>query len=124
VPSICTYKTGDGLADNDRQIELHGAVDFGLLAARDVGADRFGYALHRFRCYLNASKQPHLFATLIERCLLSHQRLHTPHAGRELRVHDIEFHICRKLPLMAVRAKIPRARQFYGTNGGEYRFRA
>lgn len=54
VPSICTYKDGYRLTEDNGQIQLHGAIDFLLLSACAVGADGFGSALYRLRGYFQA----------------------------------------------------------------------
>jgi hypothetical protein len=97
-------ENGNGLAHDDRQIELHGAIDLLLLLQCNVCADRFGHALHRLGGDLQAGQQFHLLTSVIEGGLLSHQRLHAPHTRRELGVDDVEFLVGGKLPFMAVRA--------------------
>ena len=62
-------ENGNGLAHDDGQIELHGAIDLLLLLTRDVCADRFGHALHGLGGYLQAGQQLHLLTAMIERTL-------------------------------------------------------
>jgi hypothetical protein len=98
-------KNGDGFTEDHRQLQLHGAIDLLLLALCDISADRFGHSFDGLRGDLQASQQFHRLATVIERGVLFHQRLHAAHAGRELGVHDIEFLVGGELSLMAMRAE-------------------
>jgi len=115
-------KNGNELANDDRQIELHGALDLLLLATRNVGANGFGHAFHGFGSDLQAGQQFHLLAAVIEGGLLAHQSLHAPHTRRKLRVDNIEFLIGGKLPAMTVRTQIPGPRYFDRAHRGQHRF--
>lgn len=95
-----------------------------VFTSRDIGADGFGHALNGFGGDLQARQQVHLLAALIERRLLAHRCLHTPHAGRKLGADDIEFRIAGKLPLMAVQTQIPGPRDLHFADYGQHRFRA
>jgi len=75
-----------------------------LFPRRDIAADGLSRALHRFGGHFQARQNLHLLATMIEGCLLAHQRLHAAHAWGGLGIHDIQFHIGRKLALITSRA--------------------
>ena len=79
-------------------------MNLGLLALSDIGSDGFCGTLYRFGGHFQASQNLHLFAAVIERRLLAHQRLHAAYAGREFRILDIQFDIHRKLADAAVSA--------------------
>jgi hypothetical protein len=97
---------GKRFADDDGQIQLDGFPDLLLLALSDVVSNRFGGALHRFGGHLQSGQDPHLLAALIERNLLTDDRLHAPDAGGELGMLDVQFDIGGELTRMAMRAKI------------------
>jgi hypothetical protein len=59
----------------------------------------------------------HLLAAAFEGGVLSHQRVHTPHAGRALLVLDIQFDVGGELSSMAVWAQIVRACDFGPAHG-------
>jgi hypothetical protein len=48
----------------------------------------------------------HLLATVVERSRRPHHRQHPAHAGRNLLVCDIQFHVDRELPLMTSAAQV------------------
>jgi hypothetical protein len=66
----------------------------------------------------------HLLAAMIERGVLSHERLHAPHPGRELGVLDIELLVGGELALAAMWTQIPGPRNFHRTQSGQYAARA
>jgi len=72
---------GHGLADDQRQIQLHGTIDLGLLASRNICADGFSHAFHRFGGEFQAGQPFDLLTAVVEGDVLSHQRLQAPHAG-------------------------------------------
>ncbi|MBC8165257.1 MAG: hypothetical protein H7Y20_05210, partial [Bryobacteraceae bacterium] len=71
--------------------------------------------------YLQTGQQLHLLTAMIEWCLLAHQRLHAPHAGRETGIGYIEFGVGRELAFMAVRAQVVGARNRSWTERSENR---
>lgn len=91
---------------------MDGLSDGALLVFGDVGANRLSRALHRLGGHLQTGQNLHLLASLLERRRLAHQRVHTPHTGRELGVLNIQLDVCGELPGMAVRAEIVRAGHF------------
>ena len=86
-----------------RQGELHGALDFRLLAARDIGADLLCMTLDRLAGYGEAGQKFQLFPTMIERGFAAHHRHHAAHRWGVIGIHDIQFPITRNLTLMAMR---------------------
>ena len=110
---------GNRLAHHDWQIQLYGALNLLPLTLRDVLADGFGSALYRFGGHLQTGQHLHLFAAMIAGRLLPNQSLHAPHAGREVRVLDIQFGVDGELALMAMRTEIPGARDFHLAQCGE-----
>lgn len=117
-------KNGDRFTHDYGQIQLHGAIDLLLLALCDVSADRFDRSRDGLGGDLQARQQLHLFPTVIEGGVLSHQRLHAPHTGRELRVLDIQFLVGRKLALVAMGTQIPGPRDFHCAQSGQHAPRA
>ena len=77
-------------------------MNLGLLALSDVGSDGLCGTLYGFGGHFQAGQNLHLFAAVIERCLLAHHRLHAAYAGREFRILDIQFDIHWKLADAAV----------------------
>jgi len=65
----------------------------------------------------------HLLAATVERDLLAHQGLHATHPGRKLRILDVQFDIHWKLADMASGAQVVGAREAYGTDNRQHRFR-
>ncbi|MBV9745154.1 MAG: hypothetical protein JO099_15440 [Acidobacteriia bacterium] len=61
-------ENGNGFAQDDRQIQLHGAVDLLLLSLRDIRTDRFGPAFHRFGGDIQAGKPFHLLSPIAVKC--------------------------------------------------------
>jgi len=51
--------------------------------------------------HLQTGQDFHLLATIIEGCLLAHQSLHAPRAGRKIGLVDVELDIGGELSLMA-----------------------
>jgi hypothetical protein len=92
------------LADDDGQIQLDGLLHFFLFTLSDVFFNCFGDALNRFGCHFQTSQYFYLFTAVIEGGVQAHQSVHAAHAGRELGVLNVQFHVGRKLTLMAVRA--------------------
>jgi hypothetical protein len=117
-------KNRDGFTEDYRQIELYGAIDLLLLAPGDISADGFGYTFNGLGGDLQASEQFHLLATVIERAVLSHQRLHAPHAGREIGVLDIQFLVGGELALVAIWTQIPGPPDFHRAQSGQQAARA
>jgi hypothetical protein len=74
--------------------------------------------------HLRTGQYFHLLTPVIERRLLTDDRLHAADSGRELRVLDIQLHIGGKLTRVTVRAQIVRARQVDRPHGRQNGFRA
>ena len=111
---------GDRFAHHHRQIQLHGPLDLLLLALRNVGSDHFRCTLHCLGGHLQAGQGLHLLAAVIERCIRSHHPQHATHAGRDLGVLHIPFHIGGKLSLVAMRAQVVGAGYSHLAHHGEY----
>jgi hypothetical protein len=60
--------------------------------------------LYGFGGHFQAGQNFHLFAAVIEGCLLAHHRLHAAYAGREFRILDVQFDIRGNLADAAVYA--------------------
>jgi hypothetical protein len=114
----------NGIADDDRQVQLYGPLDLLLLALCSIFAYRFRRALHRLGGELQASQEFHLLASMIERNLLTHQRQHAAHAGREFRILEIQFDIGGKLSHMTLRTQVIRPRNARWSEHGENRLGA
>lgn len=98
----------DRFSHNNRQIQLHGPLDFCLLARGDIFPDSLRRALHGLGGHLQIGQKFQLLASLIEGVFLADDRLHAAHTGRELRVGDIQFDISRELTGMALRTQVVR----------------
>ena len=83
---------------------MDSALNLLLFPRRHIAADGLRRALHCFGSDFQASQNLHLLAAMLEGCLLTHQRLHAAYAWGGLGIHDIQFHIGRKLALMTSRA--------------------
>jgi hypothetical protein len=92
------------LANHHWQLQLKGLGHGGLLALGDIGTDGLGRSLHGFGRDLQVRQNLHLFALVIERGFLAYHLLHAAHAGRELRVLNVQFSICEKLARMVGQA--------------------
>src|SRR6266404_960762 len=114
---------GNGFASDDRQIQLQGFLDLFLLTLDDIVSDGFCRTLHGFGRHLQAGQNLHLLAATVERDLLAHQGLHATHPGRKLRILDVQFDIHWKLADMASGAQVVGAREAYGTDHRQHRFR-
>ena len=119
VPSICTYRIGNRLADDHGQVQLDGLRNLALLARGDVGANRLRRTLHRFGGHFQSGQNLHLLAARDRRALLAHHRLHAAHAGRTVPVLHVQFSVGGELAVVTVRTKIPGTRQFDLTQRGE-----
>jgi len=97
---------GNRLAGNGGQVQLEGFLDFLLLALGNIGSDGLRRTLHRFGGHFQVGQNFQLFAPVIEGRLLAHQGLHAAHAGRKLRILDVQFGVDRKLADAAWRAQI------------------
>jgi len=75
---------GNGLADEDGEIQLQGFLDHGLLALGDIASAGLSDTLHRFGGHLQTGQQLHLLAAVIERSLLPHPGMHAAHPGLQL----------------------------------------
>jgi hypothetical protein len=117
-------QNGHGFADHHRQIQLDGSLNLLLLLVRDIGADRFGGAFHRFGGNFQTGQQSELLAAVIERSLLTYQRLHAAHAGRELCILNVEFDIGWKLTRVTVCAQVIGPRYSHLAYGAENRLGA
>ena len=102
-----------------RQGELHGALDFRLLAASDIRADLLRMALDRFAGYGKAGQQFQLFPTMMERGIAAHYRHHAAHRRGVFGMHDIQLPITRDLTLMAMRTIVIRAVEGHRSHRGE-----
>jgi len=103
-------QNGHGLAEHDRQVQLHGFLNLFVLLGGEIFPGGLGDALHGFGGHLQTGQHFHLFAAVLERRLLANQSVHATDSRRELRVLDIEFDIAGELALVTVRAQIVRAR--------------
>jgi hypothetical protein len=112
---------GYRLADDDGQIQLHGALDLLLLTPGDILSDGFRVALDTLGGHLQIGQQFHLLSSMIESCVLSNQCLHATDCRREFRVSDIEFYVDRKLSLVTLWAQIVRAQYVHPAHGRQYR---
>jgi hypothetical protein len=112
------------LADHDGKVQLHRALNLGLFSCGDVFADGLRVAFHGLGSDLQTGQELQLAASVIERGLLAHRRLHAAHAWGELGVLDIQFDVGGELPGVAVRAQVVGARHFGLTHGGEHRLGA
>src|SRR6185369_79586 len=112
------------LADDDRQVQLHGSPDLFLLVRGDVRPDGFRRSLHGFGGYLQVGEEFQFLPAMSERCVLSHQSLHPAHSWRQFHVFDIQFDISGELAVVTLRAQVVRTRDLRLADGGEDGFRA
>ena len=112
------------MADDDRQIQLQGALNLLPLPLRKIFSYRFRRALHRFGGDVQASQEFHLLASVIEGSLLAHRGQHPAYARRELRMVDVQFDIGGKLSGMAARTQVIRPRNMCATEHREKRLGA
>lgn len=117
-------QNGNRLSDDDRQVQLHGPLNVGLLAGGNIFPDGLGRALHRLGGHFQIRQEFHLLPPLLERDLLADDGLHAAHTGRELRVFNVQFDIGGELSAVAVRAQVIRARNVGLAHGSEQRFGA
>ena len=103
------------------QIQLHGSLDFLLLARGDIFSNGLRCALYGFGGHLQIGKQFHLLLPMFKRSLLAHHGLHAADSRRGLGVFDVQFDVGGELTDMAVRAQVVGARYFYGAHGGQNR---
>jgi hypothetical protein len=71
-----------------------------LLSLGNIAADGLRRALHRFGGHLQAGQHLHLLTPMIEGRFLTDHGMHAAHTGGGFGIHDIQFHIDRKLALM------------------------
>ena len=83
-------------------IQLYGLVYCCLLAPDQVLADAFGSALHSLGGDLKPGQQCDLPTTVIEGSFRSHHRQHSPHAGRQIFVFNVQFDVEGDLALATV----------------------
>jgi len=81
-------------------------------------------AFHRLGRHLQTGQNLDLLASVIEGSLLTHQSVHPAHAGRGLRVFDIQFAVGRELAWVAMRAQIVRTRDLHRAQHRQYGFGA
>jgi hypothetical protein len=101
------------LAGDNGKIELDRPLHLLALALSDILSNRFGGALDRLGSHLQTGQDFHLFAAPVEGSILAHQGVHPAHPGRELGVLDIQFHVGRKLAMVAVRAQVVGTRNLH-----------
>ena len=90
-----------------------------VLPAGDIFSDSFGYTFHRFGGHLQTGQEFDLLAAMLERPFLPHHGVHAAYAGREVRIHNVQFGVDGKPAFVAVRAQIPGAGQFRLSQGGQ-----
>src|SRR5450631_1567450 len=105
------------LSHHYRQIQLHGSLDFGLLACGDIGADGLRYPFHGLGGHFHIRQLFHLLSPMIERSLLTHNAQHATHPRRILCMRYIEFDIGWKLTVVAMRTQVVGTRYFGWTDG-------
>jgi len=117
-------ENGNRFPDDDRQIQLHGLANLALLTGGNSGAHGLCRALYRLGSYLQSGQRFHLLATALKSGLLTDRSLHAAHAGRELRIFDVQFDIGRELAVVAVRAQVVGTRYFHRAHSGQNRLGA
>jgi hypothetical protein len=110
---------GNGLAYDDRQMQLHGALHLLELACSNILSDGLGGSFHTFCGQLNAGQQFHLLPGGVERHLLTSDGLQAANGGREFGVSDVEFDIHGELSYVTVRAQVIRAQDGDRSHGGQ-----
>src|SRR6266403_1895270 len=95
---------GDLRTPHRGKFELQCSLPLGLLTGSDITADGLRVALHRFGRDLQPSQCFQLLAPLCEAAVATDQRHHASHSRRTFRIHYIQLHIPRALPLVARRA--------------------
>ncbi|MGA2117330.1 MAG: hypothetical protein ABSH56_21535 [Bryobacteraceae bacterium] len=83
-----------------------GALDIFLLPDLDRFANRFGGSLDRFSGDFQARQKLQLVPALSEGRHAAYCREHAPHARREVRLIDVQFHVGGELPRVACGAQV------------------
>ncbi|MBI4905327.1 MAG: hypothetical protein HY820_16960 [Acidobacteria bacterium] len=103
------------------ETKLLGRLDILLLPGLDVGSNGFGGPLDRFRGDLQVGQEFELVACWNKGSLAADGSQHASHAGREIRLVDVERDVGGKLSVVTRRAPIVRALDTCPAHCGEDR---